>query len=327
VKTLVLIIVGAVLCPYGRPVTVASSAPPLAQANAATSAPVFVVLTQPFKIKIGYGETLLPAGMKLQVVSIDDPAGVQVVYMGEIQTIPRDIVEFEAAVTPPPIPRTNPPSSSSPTVVGQAQPTVSLAWGWDSRMQGGDITMRELESLLSRHATPAVDLGGYGINIYNGVRYLMDCNEAASVLGVRANIPSRVNLATPGFPRDTLYYIGYDGNFEGHFNRLYLVTDAANKVVSIQLVNEHPKSASAPAGNWNTYNFINTRLRASSLVRVDDESKREGDVIQIETRMCEPKKLGRKASAYEEMENTKLLIPIPFARIILHCTQIGLSKR
>src|SRR5438445_11591489 len=92
------------------------------------------------------------------------------------------------------------------------------------------------------------------INVYNGVRYLMDCDQAASVLGVRANIPSRVKLATPGFPRDTMYYVGYDGNFEGHFNRLYLVTDVANKVVSIQLVAEHPKgrSTGAPAGNWNT---------------------------------------------------------------------------
>ena len=157
----------------------------------------------------------------------------------------------------------------------------------------------------------------------------MDCNEAASVLGVRVNIASRVSLATPGLPRNTMFYIGYDGNFEGHFNRLYLVTDAANKVVSIQLVDEHPKGGctGASTGNWSTYNFINTRLRASSLVRVADESKREGDVIRIETRMCEPKKIGRKASAYEEMENTKLLIPVPFARIILHCTHIGLSKR
>ena len=92
-------------------------------------------------------------------------------------------------------------------------------------------------------------------------------------------------------------YIAYDGNFEGHFNRLYLATDAANKVVNVQLVDEHPRggSSGAPVANWNTYNFINTRLRGSSLVRVDDESKREGDVIQIETRMYEPKKLGRKA--------------------------------
>ena len=174
-----------------------------------------------------------------------------------------------------------------------------------------------------------MDLGGYDINIYNGARYLMDCNEAARVLGVRGSIPSRVSLATPGFPRNTMFYVAYDGNFEGHFNRLYLVTDAANKIVSVQLVDEHPKGGctGTSAGNWITYNFINTRLRASSLVHVMDESARDGDVIRIETRICEPKKTGRKSSSYEEVENTKLLIPIPFGQVILHCTQIGLSKR
>jgi len=176
--------------------------------------------------------------------------------------------------------------------------------------------MRELQSLLSPHCTPEVDLRGYGINIYNGVRYLMDFDQAASILGVRGSIPSSERLATPGFPRNACNYIAYDGNFEGHFNRLYLVTDAANKVVCVQLVDEHPHTAGPQGGNWNTYNFINTRLRASPAVHVADESRREGDVIRIETRMWQRN---------QEMEKTKLSIPIPFARIILHCTQIGLS--
>jgi hypothetical protein len=171
---------------------------------------------------------------------------------------------------------------------------------------------------------------GYGINIYNDVRYLMDSNQAASVLGVGGRIPSSVKLATPGFPRNSLSYIAYDGNFEGHFNRLYLVTDAANQVVCVQLVDEkHPRPGDAPEGNWITYNFINTRLRASPCVHVVDESRQEGGVIQIETRMYEPRKIDRRGRCtdYQEVENTKLLIPVPFARIILHCTQIGLSKR
>src|SRR5438445_12278327 len=100
----------------------------LTAATVASSAsePVFVVLKQPFKIKVRYGETRLPAGMKLQVVSIDDPAGVQVVYMGEIQTIPKDIVEFEAAstekqnVTPRPNALAILPLSSSTSAVGPA---------------------------------------------------------------------------------------------------------------------------------------------------------------------------------------------------------------
>jgi hypothetical protein len=37
--------------------------------------------------------------------------------------------------------------------------------------------------------------------------------------------------------------------------------------------------------------------------------------------------VGRKTiERYEEQENSKLFIPIPFARIILHCAQTGLSK-
>src|SRR2546430_15652530 len=107
----------------------------------------------------------------------------------------------------------------------------------------------------------------------------MDCNEAARVLGVRGSIPSRVSLATPGFPRNTMFYVAYDGNFEGHFNRLYLVTDAANKIVSVQLVDEHPKGGctGASAGKWSTYNFINTKIRARSLGAVIDESTPDGE--------------------------------------------------
>lgn len=289
---------------------------------AATVAPsaserVFVTLTQPFKIKVPYGETVIPAGTRVEVVSVDDPATVQVIYMGQVQTIPRNIVQVELASTAEPTPATSPsPPTRPPSLVQQR--TVSLGRGWDSPMQGGDITMRELQSLLSPHCTPGMDLGGYGINIYNGVCYLMDSDEAARVLRVRGRIPSTARLATPGFPRNTLSYIAYDGNFEDHFNRVYLVTDAANKIVCVQLVDEHPRSGSTPGGNWNTYNFINTRLRASPSVRVADESMPEGDIIHIETRMGERGKV---------MEHTKLLIPIPFARIILHCVQIGLTKR
>jgi hypothetical protein len=210
---------------------------------------------------------------------------------------------------------------------------LSLQRGYDSLMQGGDITMRELQSLLSPHCTEAVDLGGHGTNIYGGVYYLMNVDEAAKALGVRHSIASRVKLATSGFPRDSLYYIAYDGAFEGHFNRLYLVTDTANRVVSIQFVDEHPQ-APVKAGHmgtdkWNTYNFINARLRATDDVRVAAASKRQGEAITIETKMYQlvRVRLGRfSVNRYEQKESTKLLIPLPLARIILHCTRIGLSK-
>jgi len=100
----------------------------------------FVTLTQSFKIKVPYGETVIPAGTKLEVVSVDDPANVQVIYMGQVQMIPRNIVQSELASTEQPesIPATSPSPPPRPLPSVQ-QPTVSLAWGWDSTMQGGDI--------------------------------------------------------------------------------------------------------------------------------------------------------------------------------------------
>ena len=331
--------VGTLILVAGNPI---GAAPPPTQvpnpsASAVTSG--FVVLTQPVKVKIAYGETVLPAGMKLPVVS-SDATSVRVNYMGELQTIPIGAARFEgsaaelpdAASEIPPIVPSKPAAVPSTTPGTQLQ--VSLQPGYDSRMQGGDISMREMQLLLSSHCSEGVDLSGAGTKIYNGVTYLMDSEQAATVLGLAHSVPSRVPVAAPGFPKNSTYYIGYDGAFEGHFNRLYLVTDTANKVVAIQLVDEHPKgrwksAAALAAATWSTYNFINARMRASDSVRVQAISKRQGNVILIETQMYQRVRTrdGRKnVDRYEEQENAKLFIPTPFARIILHCARTGLSK-
>jgi len=296
------------------------------------------VLTQPVKVKIAYGETVLPAGMKLPVVS-SDTASFRVNYLGEVQSIPIAVARFEDSepsdATPaeiPPIVPTKPAAAPSTTPGKQLQ--VSLQPGYDSRMQGGDISMRELQLLLSSHCSEGVDLSGAGTKIYNGITYLMDSEQAATNLGLAHSVPSRVPLAAPGFPKNSLYYIGYDGAFEGRFNRLYLVTDIANKVVAIQLVDEHPKgrwksAAALAAATWSTYNFINARMRASDTARVQAVSKRQGNIVVIDTQVFQRvrTRVGRtNVDRYEEQENAKLLIPTPFARIILHCAQIGLSK-
>ena len=279
--------------------------------------------------------------MRLPIVS-SDTTSVRVNYMGEAQTIPIAAVRFEtstnnppdaAAASTAPITSTR-PAAAQPFSAPASQLQVSLQPGYDSRMQGGDIAMRELQLLLSPHCTEAVDLSGAGTKIYSGVNYLMDSERAVAALGLAHVIPSRVPLATAGFPKNSMYYIGYDGAFEGHFNRLYLVTDVANKVVAIQLLDEHPKAkwksaTSLAAASWSTYNFVNAKMRASDLMRVQAVATRQGGVVVIDTHMHQfvRKKVGRtNVDRYEEQENSKLFIPIPFARIILHCAQAGLSK-
>ena len=338
-KTLLLTATGAVFCLSGNSIAAAPFSVQVPNPSTSPSSPRFVVLTQPVKVKIAYGETVLPAGMKLPVVS-SDATSVRVNYVGELQTIPIGAARFEgsaaelpdAASEIPPIVPSKPAAVPSTTPGTQLQ--VSLQPGYDSRMQGGDISMREMQLLLSSHCSEGVDLSGAGTKIYNGVTYLMDSEQAATVLGLAHSVPSRVPVAAPGFPKNSTYYIGYDGAFEGHFNRLYLVTDTANKVVAIQLVDEHPKgrwksAAALAAATWSTYNFINARMRASDTVRVQAVSKRQGNIILIDTQVYQRvrTRAGRKnVDRYEEQENAKLFIPIPFARIILHCAKIGLTK-
>ncbi len=299
----------------------------------------FIVLTQPVKVRIAYGENTLPAGLRLPVVS-SDTTSFRVNYLGETQTIPIAAARVETAgnenpdgVTSPAAPITATKPSASPPTSPPTQLQVSLQTGYDSRMQGGDITMRELQLLLSPYCHEGVDLAGAGAKIYDGISYLMDSEQAATALGLGHVMPSRVPVATPGFPRNSIYYIGYDGAFEGRFNRLYMVTDRANRVVAVQLVDEHPNTSSGSGGSsgrtWDTYNFLNGRLRASDIMRVHATSKRQGEAILIETRMSQSvrQRKGRGSmNRYEEKEHAKLFLPIPFARIILHCAQIGLSK-
>src|SRR5437773_11280560 len=117
-------VASVVLCLSANAGSIPTTSPP--------PAPGFIVLTQPVKVKIAYGETTLPAGMRLPVVS-SDTTSVRVNYMGELQTIPIAAARFETATNEPadaasapttPINSTKPASQPSSTPVSQLQ--VSL---------------------------------------------------------------------------------------------------------------------------------------------------------------------------------------------------------
>jgi len=337
-KAAILPALAVVFCLFQNPLPAAPTAPRSAPASTAAPSPAFVVLTQPVKIRIAYGETTLPAGMRLPVVS-SDTTSVHVNYMGQVQAIPSAATRSDTSLSERADASTIPGGNvsaqlSAPTTSAPAPALqISLVPGYDSRMQGGDVTIRELQLLLSSHCTEAVDLTGAGKKLYNGVTYLMDSEQAAAALGLGHAVSSRAPVATPGFPKNSTYCTGYDGAFEGRFNRLYLVTDAADKLVAVQLVDEHPNSSAASSGStgriWNTYNFLNGRMRASDAVRVTATSKRQGNAILVETRMSQlvrERKGHDSVTHYQEKEHAKLFLSIPFARIILHCAQAGLSK-
>jgi len=169
-KAVILGAVGAVILVSGNPIGAAPAPTQVPNSLPSAMTPGFVVLTQPVRVKIAYGETVLPAGMKLPVVS-SDATSVRVKYMGELQTIPIGAARFEGSAADPP---DTGPSETAPIVPTKpaavpsttpgTQPQVSLQPGYDSRMQGGDIGMRDEMLGAIEHEVDNLILTGSGLS-------------------------------------------------------------------------------------------------------------------------------------------------------------------
>lgn len=132
--------------------------------------------------------------------------------------------------------------------------------------------MDDLSKLFGAVAKPNVDLGeAKGTTLFEGITYLMPARQAIESLKLSMRLPSKVLIACPGFPRNSLFYYAIDGRFEGHYNRMYLVVDRADQVVSVELVDETPQMPSYYSSTdlgWHTYDFVNARSKALSTLRI-----------------------------------------------------------
>jgi hypothetical protein len=180
---------------------------------------------------------------------------------------------FTSAQLPQPLAIAAPPKKApEPAPATKESTGIVLNRGWDTPMQGGSRTMQDLAQVFSLIAKPALNLAPAAtIEIYEGITYLSPVQTALEKLHVQNRPTSKNAVACSGLPRDSLFYYAIDGTFEGHYNRLYLVVDRADQVVCVQLVDEHPRTASdvnSLKGDWATYNFINSRMKASKELEV-----------------------------------------------------------
>ncbi len=226
--------------------------------------------------------------------------------------------------------------------------------GWESPMQGGSSKMEELGRLLSPFAKPAPTMNPFPtLEIYSGVTYLMPYEAAKKVLGLNQKVIPKNKMACPGFPKDSFSHYAFDGVFEGHFNKLYLVTDKADQVVAVQLVAESPNrdlvQYVGAATEWGTYNFVNVRSKASSTVWVDHEVRFFDpksrfstkwikysststtsaptptiSLVQVDSVVINPDKRpgsSSKGSNWKALEAVRLYLPKPMIELVLHCIQ------
>ena len=189
--------------------------------------------------------------------------------------------------------------------------------------------MKDLHILLSGNAKAAKSTGPEEARLYKSVNYLMPLGQATKELNLKQSPASKNTVECPGFPRNSLFYIAYDGSFEGHYNRLYIVVDKADQVVAVQLVDETPNQHDASndlnrypplggtgltRGEFHTYNFINSHSKSLNSLRITHsvfpENTYQFDTLRIDSQVYE----GRKC-----LEAVRLYLPKSLVELILYC--------
>jgi len=218
---------------------------------------------------------------------------------------------------------------------------IVLRKGWDSAMSDGVATMKELRDLLSGFAQAAPNTSpAPDIEIYNGIRYLMPLKDAVKTLGLGQEVNSKLMVACPGFPFNSLFGFSFHGSFEDGFDTVYFVTDGARQVVAVEFTNVSTKKIKldTPLTNkaWVTFDFVNTRVKGQPDAFVRHGTRDNGNTLQIESVFVNPDGQGNSMnyrrpfisqsggnylSRYgggTEMHPTRLYLPRPLAELILY---------
>ncbi len=267
-----------------------------------------------------------------------------------------------APVTPPPPPVTvtpaAPPAGSPPPAVmaksgvaGTPEPPyrktegrMMLSPGWNGPSQGGEMTRKDLARLFGESGEASQDPSADTlIDVYPGVPFLTPVAQAAKTLNLQGVAVVRTKISTPGLPKGSLTANTYAGVFPGGFNRLTLVTDMADQVVSVLAVDTSARTRvpnETDTIGYHTYNFITGGAKAKNDLMVRHQiaaDKPMLDVVVVDTLLVDPTdpespppiKMTKGSSSRSTtqtkpktgkvMERARWYVPQALVDLILHC--------
>lgn len=240
------------------------------------------------------------------------------------------------------------------TVVGFAQTTATpprqgglvLDRGWQTPIQGGTATMKDLGALLSPFAKPAVNIApAPDLKIYGGVTYLLPLEDAKRALGITQKGGVKTKVIAPGFPKDSFFHYAFDGSFDGPYNKLYLIVDKADQVAAVQLVAEKPQmrdfgtiGLNSLNTDWHTFNLVTAKSKGSTRLVIDFKQmfetkdrwmtyrpdtpythpKSEISLLRLESIVLDPGS-GQSIREQRAIEAVRLYLPRPIMELILSC--------
>jgi hypothetical protein len=217
-------------------------------------------------------------------------------------------------------------TTSSPSLKSQAMEQLILAPTWNNPQSGDEEIIQDLKDLLSGQGQSAIDLKPDStLVLFGRVCYLMPLKEAVKILG--KPVSPRKNLNCPGFPKDSLFYCAMEGSFGGGFNKILLITDSADRIAAVELVNEHPdKSAwldpSMFSEKWRVYDFVQTQTKGNAKWRVGHRVETVDRIVRIDSELVANDEFGYFGLGASK-ERVSLYMPQPLVNLIL----LRLEKR
>ena len=147
----------------------------------------------------------------------------------------------------------------------------------------------------------------------------MPLKEAVAILAKPA--APRKSLNCPGFPKDSLYYYAVEGEFGNGFDKILLVTDSADRIAAVELVNEHPDESlwldpAVFSEKWHAYNFVQTQTKGSAKWRVGHRVETVNRIVRIDSELVANDEYGYFGLG-DSKERVSLYLPQPLVNLIL----------
>lgn len=244
--------------------------------------------------------------------------------------------------TPVPAPAPMPTSPAPIAPVMKAAPKIALASNW-SAGQGGEMTRKDLAKLFGASGSPSESIeGDPTIEVYPGVPFLTPLAVAKKKLNLEGVSASKTKVATAGLPQGSFTAHAFSGVFIGGFNRLFLVTDNADQVVSVLAVEENTRTRvpnEADATGYHTYNFITGRAKGTNDLAIRHTIATDGPagVLVVDSMLVDPtdpedrtptrstRSTSTKSTTYSKpktgkvLERSRWFVPVPIVNLILRC--------
>lgn len=260
-----------------------------------------------------------------------------------------------AAATPAPTPVVAPPATaparpatSAPaapeTPIGETSGKVTgkieLPVGWNSPRRGGEAVRKDLARLFGDLGTASENtVVDASIEVYPGIPFLCALDTARKVLKLENLQTTKSKLTTPGFPFDSFYVHEITGIFPGGYNRLSLITDRNDQIVSAMLVDSSIRARvpnEPDSTGYHTYNFISGGGKGVPFLAIRHKvtpPSSPGGTLVVDTLLVDPtdpetpvpSKKGRSTAAAAKpktgkvLERSRWFIPPHMVNLILRC--------